>query len=616
MDFSEEEAYQIRMQSHMFTLYPPRSTDMWAAGLNPTGLPQQSQPDSGARWIPSSTMVAPTAHSSGYQAPVGSYCLPDQQHHALSTCAVNYTAMHDSKGYQANHTATPAPGMPLPHGQTDKLKLMLKRKIQGPCRPAKVPKLSWQESQEGSSSSGQSFEYAATADPMHSPDSASQCVSGGHSGGYSWPASTQVVPRAQYRVAHVLPVTLQHPVNVKANLFASHCPSALSPPLSMSSMSQVTEQVVPDSSVAVPESYLTPDPSPASSPQPHTSGIKTEAVETKAVPTSAAILQQLEKLAAFNSTKTAPVPPAAAVPAPPQIKKEKTNATQCRQSSCQRELPIMDAFDIESFFDTLNCGKAFSADSRKEEQSVSPKTSGPASAPTEAAAAQTKPIQVIKQEPVDPDSEVNPQQQVPGLQQTPAQQSEMDPMELEELLSFFSGDLTATQMDLSDALLTSSSLREDTEVLAHPHKAFANSSAAEGMLCNADHLSHFLLHTDRLERPLEEFSPVSSSSMASDAYSELSGDEESGSEEPLDRVLLPATGPSSLPQRMKDGGERRRTTPPHGTPSPAPTQPHTPPDQPGISEEDELYQLDKLLSSMASDNGELCSAVHVQLVMI
>ena len=629
----------------MFTLYPPRSGDVWAAAgmsgsTHPSSHPaQHAQPEVNPRWMPA---AGPPAPGGNYQAPVTSYYVMGQQRHSLPpTCATNYPAMLDRSGYQINPSSSSSSsssspsGMPTPHGQTDKLKLMLKRKIQGPCRPAKVPKLVWDEQADGGGSSsggGQGLEYAATADPMHSPDSASQFLNGGNtSGGYSWPASTQVVPRAQYRVAHVLPMALNHHQrSVKASVLPSPCPSALSPPLSASAPCQVTEQVVPESSVAVPESYLTPDPSPASSPNPQgfSSGIKNEPLECKSVPTSAAILQELEKLASFSRAENTPASTAGAVAsipaALPPIKAEKTSAPECRHAGRQRELPVMDAFDIESFFDTLDCGELLAAaavESKKQEQAVIPKASAvvtkvPASRGMPAA--RTAQADVIKREPLDKESAVLPksQQQVHSQFQTEVvqppqlqQQSQADSIELEELLSFFSGDMTATQLDLTDALLTSSTVKEG-DALVESVKAFADSCRQESTPCGAGHLGDFLLHSSGLERPQEEFSPVSNSDMSSDVNSDLSGDEEGCGDESLESLLHPALGQlaghvirGGQPIKRESGGDRRGPAPSF-SPTPRPSHPQSPQDVPGICEEDELYQLDKLLSSMASNSGE------------
>ncbi|XP_070181766.1 single-minded homolog 2-like [Littorina saxatilis] len=588
---SEEEAYQIRMQSHMFTLYPPRAGDLWAAGLNGSHTathPHTMQPDTATRWMPP-TPVAPTNQPVTYQGPKPAYYMAGTQRLLPpSPCTNTYPAMHDQAGYMQPSSSSSPPSTlpnPHPHGQTDKLKLMLKRKIQGPCCPAKIPKLIWEDNVDSSGHPGH-MEYAATADPMHSPDSASHFM-GHNSRGYSWPAPTHVIPRAQYRV---MPLLVQQPLNVKARIMAT---SALSPP---HSTPHTTEQVVPESSVAVPESFLTPDPSPASSPHPP-SMVKSEPMERKSAPSSTAILQELEKLASFTRAEPLPLPTPAPIPTI-TIKREKSlSPPVCRQ---KKELPIMDAFDIDQFFDLL-VSPSTDLDTKKQHAAL-PKVINevgnlPVTTPVVA-------VPRIKQEPVDTEPAflahkepvralqspaVPPAQPVPALQSPavpPAQPSQpcVDPKELEDLLGFFSGDMTATQLDLSDTLLTSTAVKEDGDLLVDSIQAFADNYGQVKLPCSAGHLGHFL---SGLERPLEDFSPLSSSDVSSD----MSGDEESCSEDSLQALLT-----------KPEGGDR------HGpAPSLGPTHPQTPQDVPGMCEEDELYQLDKLLLSMASNSGLMVS---------
>lgn len=606
---SEEEAYQMKLQSHMFTLYPPRSGELWAAGLQGAPHAPTHAPSEPSRWMPPAPGMSPPSAPGNYQTPVTPYYV--QQRPPMPACAVNYPtpAPDRAGGYQI---ASTSPTSLQPQVQSDKLKIMLKRKIQGPCRPAKVPKLAWDEHADGNGhNGGMGFEYAATGDPMHSPTSASQFLASSTTGSFgSWSPGAQVVPLVQYRVAHVLPASLHQQHKMAARLISPLCPAALSPPLSVSQ----PEQVVPESIVAVPDSYLTPDPSPASSPQPH-SNTKTEVAESKTV-TSAAILQKLEKLASLSHTHTATstcTTPDTAMPF--VIKREKMDSAACGQTCRQRELPIMDAFDIESFFDTLGCSDAMTPVDLKERHQAAIKRNVACVKPT---------LTLVKQEPIlaqptHPNSQVPEQcpkvgQTSPSLPSTqaPSQvpahasmpkkrpQPEMDAEELEELFSFFSGDMTATQLDLADGLTSSDAGmakgRSEGEALVESVKAFSNGLQQDNVSCGAGHLGAFLLHTASIERPPEDFSPVS----ASDVNSDLSGDEESNCSEDLagEFLMLPC-------QPIKrEGGDRRGQAPPL-YPGSRRTHAltHTPQDVPGLTEEDELYQLDKLLSSISPDDG-------------
>jgi hypothetical protein len=593
---SEEEAYQIRMQSHMFTLYPPRSADMWAS--NTPALPQQTD----ARW-------APTPSTNGYPAYFMSGQQQQQQQHgppmpcATATSTMAYQPMpeaeylhHHQQQQQLHHnsssassaassspSSSPPSGLsPLsPYGvQTqDKLKLMLKRKLQGPCRPAKIPKLVWDENCDGG------LDYAVTGDPMHSPDSAHYALAATASnmGSYSWHVGpmAQMVGVAQYRNA------MMPEVVAKAAFMPQPVPAypgALSPPLSAKSLSNLSEQVVPDS-VSVPESYLTPDPSPASSPQPHTSmpaaTIKTEVSEpAKASPTSAAILQELEKLASLTRAQNA-----AANAALPQVIKSENLPPACQQKPARKELPVMNAFDIESFFDTLTDadlpGRKMEAPSgRMPQPGADSKMVSQAAMP------------VIKQEPVDaepqmPHAAVQPQAaikpQPPAKASIKGDKPQMNQLAMEELLNFFAGDLTATQLDLSDSLVP----KDDADMLIESARSLGDRSVPCSM-------GHFVSGWDR---SMEDFSPSSGSDMSGDEDGSCSSDSFRG----------------TLAQAGKQ--EDRRSSP--FAPSPhSLAPPQTPQDVPGICQEDELYQLDKLLSAMANDSGESKHMVFFLLISL
>nr|KAG5711858.1 hypothetical protein BaRGS_026299 [Batillaria attramentaria] len=508
---SEEEAYQIKLQSHMFALYPPRSGELWAAGLQGTGHAPHTQTDASTRWIPATAGMSPPAAGGSYQAPVTSYYVGGQQRAPLPACAVNYQVHDRAGGYQIATSSPPAPSQT--QVQTDKLKIMLKRKIQGPCRPAKVPKLAWDEHADSNGNSGGlGFEYAATADPMHSPTSASQFLVGGTTSSFgSWSPGASV---------------------------------------------------------------------------PHTA-VKTEVEHKTTTITSAAILQELEKLASLSRAETTvenTITTATRAVGGFTVKREPTEESACRHACRQRELPIMDAFDIESFFDTLIGGEAASGIASQVQQQQMH------AARQSAAHVQTAPQTDAKKRP----------------------QAEMDTAELEELLSFFSGDMTATQLDLADGLVTSyndhdvtMTNKDEGDALVESVKAFADSLEQETVVCGAGHLGAFLLHPDSLERQPEEFSPVSttSSDVVSDVNSDMSGDEESSCAEDLAGEFLMLPG-----QPIKrESGERRGQvpTPLHPNSRRGPAPPHTPQDVPGLNEEDELYQLDKLLSSIVPDDGFL-----------
>ncbi|PVD26026.1 hypothetical protein C0Q70_13694 [Pomacea canaliculata] len=651
---SEEEAFQIKVQSHMFTLYPPRSGDMWAAGLPTAQTPGHHHPQTehGTRWIPATCSSTPPSSSSNYQTPAVSYYGGGQQHPTPPACT--YPSVPDrSTGYQVAATQ----GTVASHGQTEKLKMMLKRKIQGPCRPAKVPKLAWNEHNEGGNG-GHGFEFAATGEAMHSPNSASSFLEGGaNSGHFNWSDSTQVLSQAHYRVVHALPTSMhQHKVKSFLGPASNSCPQAISPPLSTSGACTMTEQVVPESNgVSLPESYLTPDPSPASSPEPHIPGItnqvKSEIVNYHAATTSAAILQKLEKLASLShaETSTSPATANAANPASPAVlrtlatpdlavRKVKEEVQTRRNACIQRELPLMTSFDIESFFDTLDAPEkrlismhASLFEDKRERQAFNIKNTKSTATPS----VKQEHLQAVTQFEHQPSTDsLFPRRESQSRQKNvkPFQQNDMDAAELEELLSFFSSDMNATQLDLSDVLITSShsnsvggTSAEGGVALVHCVKEYSDSLQQTGPPCGAGHLGNYLLHSACLERPPEDFSPMSTTDVPSDASSDMSGDEENDAEdlagESLNLLLQPSLGQlhnsrckqdrSSAAQGQEEqeqaglalsclpGGGRY----PHS---------YSSREVPGLSEEDELYQLDSLFSSLVPTSGTLLLSEETQ----
>ena len=256
---------------------------------------------------------------------------------------------------------------PQPLVQTDQLKAMLKRKIKGPqqqpdCKPLKVPKLEtlegtemWQGKKQGIN--GYSEKVMGSMIP-------SQYRQQGH---YPLPSSFQFVPPSSQNV-QVMQV-----MQPEVYAFGAKSGVGLSLKGSMPTLDNTesttalmsSEQVVPD--VNVPDSFLTPEPSPISSPQLSTSvAIKVEDQHTDVKKGSFNILQALEKLAAM----------------PHQIQsqrtlqdEEKMSATINNEPSTQglvtqrkRELPIFDAFDIDNFFDALDPPAGISKGSVKMEE--------------------------------------------------------------------------------------------------------------------------------------------------------------------------------------------------------------------------------------------------------
>lgn len=582
--------------------------------------------------------------SGGFQAPLTSYYVGDQQRSATAVCPVNYPNPTDNNsGYQL---ASSPPSAVSNHGQTENLKLMLKRKIQNPCRQAKVPKVSWQE--DNSTNGDQSFQYSTAAESVLSPHSSSPFFGGssdGTSGGFSWSHSTQVLPRSQYHLRNALPTVLHHQHKAKAAL--------LSPPLSASGSYSLSEQVVPDSLVSVPDSYLTPDPSPSSSPEPCASGslMKLESLQQNAARTSVSILQELEKLAALDRTATTAAIVSTTTNVTPSvdfaIKPVKMECSERRSSCRQKELPVMDAFDIESFFDNLLTPAEAQVLLKERCQA---RVMGDKNIHTEAGVKSAhSPLVKIKQEHLRPhnsESQPRPHFHSPGRQKqtvrqpvtstkpqqqgefhtfipvTKQQQAEVDEAELDDLFDFFSGDITTTQLDLTESLLTPSQEcdirhcpKKNGEQPAGSLKEVTGSFKQESALCSAGHCSASLLQSACMSRPPEDFSPVSTSDFASDlcsdqdGISDLSSDEDSNSGDhggdSLEFLLQPDLSSGYPYQSMKEEDRQGFGQAPVFNTRPARAT-HVPDlkDMPGLDEADELYQLHKLLTSILPSSGK------------
>ncbi|XP_046369475.2 neuronal PAS domain-containing protein 4B-like [Haliotis rufescens] len=296
---SEQEAYQFKLQSQMFQFYPPRGEPWQQTVPCPTIVQEQD-----TRWLqPSSGFQATTRMRATQAGPV----YPSQ-----SGCQTGpfmpYIDPRLRRGDQLKNGGS---------GQTERLKEMLKRKIKGPCKPAaKVPRLS--PSGNDDKLSGQGFDFGSSSFMIPNLDNfrdsfpALSVAQGG------WAEHTQVMSQSNSVFSAV---ALQQKKNILME------PSSLSPG------SMLQEQVVPDVS-ALPESYLTPDPSPASSPDPNSKVFKVDVItpSKSTRPCPKTIIEELKQLANCVG---------------PKIKSEPLPPTPTKK---RKELPVIDPFEVESFF--------------------------------------------------------------------------------------------------------------------------------------------------------------------------------------------------------------------------------------------------------------------------
>ncbi|KAL8617324.1 hypothetical protein ACOMHN_065569 [Nucella lapillus] len=631
---SEEEAFQIRMQSHMFSLNPAQGAESWSPSM--LGQPQPVQADAVSWMQPvSCPSTAPRMYSGSS---------PLSSHPVLAQALPAPVYMCGQQVSRVDQLSPPLPSSPPTAmlspsntGHTDKLKLMLKRKLQGPpcLPPSKVPKMVWDETVRSMEScpAGQGFEQCSGA-------TSSLKMMGNVPGGVSWSGSTQgAASLVQQQAGRVYAVAVGLQQNVRASMLTPSPPhGSLSPPLAVTHRG--TEQVVPQSGVmvAIPESCLTPDSSPASSPDPQSSATSVGKSEQNV----AVALENQQKLPAFVAAN---MPGSLGSKAGAGfIKVEPNKEDCCHRAGRRKELPVMDASDIESFFHTLDFDiqlLAMHGQMKKQFQAPLQESSDLKSAPDSKAPVLTmqSPPHIkqeedsISQGPL-PTSQQHQQQQLKQQQQQQqlkqqqqqqlkqqqqqqqlkqqqgtvkkAEQQEQSEQqnfrELEELLSFFSGEMTATQLNLDDMLI-SPSAEPKGEV-----EAVDKEAQGGGSVCGAGHLDPFLLPSLGMDPRLHEsFSPLSPSDSSADEDGNSSGGEDSF--KLSNSVDGRKHGCSPLPFFLA------ASSPSPPSPSPQPTQgfvpgmaPHpTQDNEPGIPEEDELYQLNKLLSLMASNNGMMLS---------
>ncbi|KAK6182204.1 hypothetical protein SNE40_009936 [Patella caerulea] len=290
---SEQEAYQFKIQSNTFSIYPLRSDNMWSSGVGNLQSPHQTN-----QWIPNSPNYGqyPTMR----QSPPGFQDHLSQPQYLRRGCTE-----------QRNKSASL---------QTEKVKQMLQKKLTG-CKPAKIPRVSATDRTDKQAGYQGDFGLRPTTNSYFGSfesfcDTSLSLES-------LWHAPTQVMSVSNYSVSSEPTMQKKGVIVEPSMLRHSAC---LSPNL--------LEQVVPDSGCIVPDSYLTPDPSPASSPE-H----KSSSEQTAGLDSSFELLDDLSKIEQFQQVQ--------------KIREERSVAEKAGMKRKRKELPLMDSLDIESFFDKL-----------------------------------------------------------------------------------------------------------------------------------------------------------------------------------------------------------------------------------------------------------------------
>ncbi|XP_060571923.1 uncharacterized protein LOC132730083 [Ruditapes philippinarum] len=319
---SEEEAKQFKIQGQLFALYAARAPDIFFGGHHFQHFQQIIDPDMLGRHQTHAFMQQPHAQQGYYS---------DQQRYQFGT----RPSPNEYQQQPQQHQKYGMPGLDEmsqqpPHGHTSTIKA-LKRKLQenfiSSCKPNKIPRVMSSESPDGGFqdfTSGQTH-YVMNVNVFRG--SANDILGSGNGipvyGGDSLPMIYQSAP-----IDHVQAIRQK-----KAMLVNAIAPVGTPAVVQKLAPTCTLEQVVPE--VTIPDCYLTPDPSPANSPKPHSVvPVKQETQEIKQL--TSYVMGRLNELKENQTIFETPV--AKPINGVPNKKKN---------------LPVIDATFVDSFFDDL-----------------------------------------------------------------------------------------------------------------------------------------------------------------------------------------------------------------------------------------------------------------------
>lgn len=305
---SEEEAKQFKIQGQLFALYAARAPDIFFGGHHFPQLPSTLTSE-----------IMPHHHAQAHVHQQGLYQDPRLYTHFSHP--------------QSNQPSVPYPPhqfsidsvdqfIPRPQGHHSTIKA-LKRKLQenfnSTCRPNKIQRLSHSDT----SSNGHGIDYQMNVNVFR--NASYEQFYGGESGGvhvFTGGQAPAVYPTAGFssgfsvakRNALVNAIAPVSSVPVLPDVVQKLAPSC------------AKEQVVPE--VSIPDCYLTPDPSPASSPRPSTA--------------TADGTQQIIKMTTYVMDRLH------------ELEKDQTLAeVPMKEPKKTKILPVIDATFVDSFFDDL-----------------------------------------------------------------------------------------------------------------------------------------------------------------------------------------------------------------------------------------------------------------------
>lgn len=315
---SEEEAKQFKIQGQLFALYAARAPDIFFGGHNFPPMQAAFDPE----------MMASRPQMLLQQPPF----FPDNR----LQFSGNGGSQTPGFGHPPIHYGSQDGNFEMasqrPQGHTSTIKA-LKRKLQenfiSSCKPAKIARFNSVDTQGGNGNhdlgGAAETKYVMNVNVYSHQQNGLLFGSGGSMGSFC----SETVPMV-YQAAQLDPV---HAIRNKKELLVK----SLTQPAGPDVMSKLgphctQEQVVPE--VAIPDCYLTPDPSPATSPRPGTrcSIQQPETHQIKHLTTF--VMERLNELKERQAMS--------------ESSEEKT-VTETKK----KNLPVIDATFVESFFDDL-----------------------------------------------------------------------------------------------------------------------------------------------------------------------------------------------------------------------------------------------------------------------
>lgn len=320
---SEEEAKQFKIQGQLFALYAARSPDLFFGGHPFHHFQQVMDPEMLGRHQAQAFMQH--AHQQAF--------FGGEQQRFTFPAPHGSTSEFTHPSQQYGMSGFDNAGQKTPQGHTSTIKA-LKRKLQenfiSSCKPNKIPRVTMDTNDGGFSDCNGSSQthYVMNVNLFRSSSGVSDMFGTGNGiCTYGEETLPMVYQAAALDPIHALRQKKAMLVNAIAPVGTPGVVQKLAPTCTL-------EQVVPE--VSIPDCYLTPDPSPVNSPKPLSSApvVKQETQEIKHL--TSYVMSRLNELKRNQTISETPAV------------KETEGATKRKKN-----LPIIDATFVDSFFDEL-----------------------------------------------------------------------------------------------------------------------------------------------------------------------------------------------------------------------------------------------------------------------